>query len=286
MYMPNAYLLGNSVTRHYATALCAAMGGSRQLLNLTRDEERRSRACQAQSMATTHCVWSGCGEGQRASQQVTFYWKNDLVDDTRLRDERDICARALVQGSELESTHACLRSLLAGASVDDVLVVGSMASNATAMRDWYGAPATSVADDAPRRVEATRRSDLAALLSLLLTVFPGLVVWHSYAHLVARHDTHGRVGPATNLAIAEHNELVMRASWRAASRRLRYLDLSGLQALHEDEYHDLIHHPGALSEHIAQLVLELWGSWRAAPLARYRNESAVGGRQRSARSQN
>ena len=81
---------------------------------------------------------------------------------------------------------------------------------------------------------------------MLLSVFPGRVLWVSYP--VLRGD------PAANALVVRVNRMVRDGVRSIADPRIQYLNLIPLQSESFAEYSDAIHHPGVLSEKIVRLM--------------------------------
>ena len=88
-----------------------------------------------------------------------------------------------------------------------------------------------------------------AMGSMLLTVFPGRVLWISYPVLnILSSD------PTVNDLIMMVNKMVRDGVREVNDPRLAYLNLAPLQLEHLQQYSDVIHHPGSLSEMIIRLI--------------------------------
>jgi len=85
--------------------------------------------------------------------------------------------------------------------------------------------------------------------NMLLTVFPGRVLWISYPILnILSTD------PTVNDLIVTVNRMVRDGVRQVNDPRLAYLNLAPLQRENLHQYSDVIHHPGALSEIIIRLI--------------------------------
>lgn len=91
-----------------------------------------------------------------------------------------------------------------------------------------------------------------AMGSMLMTVFPGRVLWLSYPVLnILSSD------PTVNDLIVKVNKMVRDGVRKVDNPRLAYLNLAPLQLEHLQQYSDVIHHPGSLSEMIIRLIANM-----------------------------
>ena len=151
-------------------------------------------------------------------------------------------------------TEDCLAPYFAGARETDVLFVGSTPCNTS----LFGALSHSLASfehSAPAHALASAHADHEAILKMLLRVFPGAIIWHSFPHLVMRHHR-GKVPPFELNRCYETIDHRMRCAARQFER-VRFLDLRHLQQQHNASYRDFIHHPGLISDTVVRQMLSM-----------------------------
>lgn len=236
------YLLGNSVTRHYAFALHALV--FEHSVALTDRQTEKSR-CQG-VLGTNSCS---------IGDNVKFFWKNTLSDTIASDDVlRDACAKHA-------HTHNCLNEIFRGASTNDVLIVGSLLSNnsyATSRghNSWLPFHVSG-----PQFTDAAEHADAAVVFQMLLDTFPGRIIWHSYPFL--RLELDGHKSPFLNYCFRQLNQLTacvlarFTKQHQQQAHRLHFIDLEPLQKTSIEKYVDLIHHPGELSNVIINLLLRM-----------------------------
>lgn len=165
------YLIGNSVTRHYAFALHALVFEHSVVLT-----DRQTEKSRCQGILGT----SSCSIGDN----VKFFWKNTLSDTIASDDVlRDACAKHA-------HTHNCLNEIFRGASINDVLIVGSLLSNnsyatSRGYNSWL-----PFHESGPQFADAAEHADAAVVFQMLVDTFPGRIIWHSYPFLRLELDEH------------------------------------------------------------------------------------------------
>ena len=244
------FMLGNSVTRHYGIFLCRTLGNSLFKSDTDTIADRRAEKRQCKGMlGTDSCILQHCGD----TRTVRFMWKNTLG-MTKSLDVRDICFTT-------PNTIACLAELFKGSSKSDLLVIGAMPTNETVVSHMpHYNPYLPFGDTAPYWLLGAEGLDIASLVDSLLSVFPGYIIWHSYPYLVLEKDR-SKAGHKCLLACqdqmykASHE---VQAALRGRSERAMYLDLWEYQSRHKNQYGDMIHHPGNLSTHAVNLMVQAW----------------------------
>ena len=258
----NVYLLGNSVTRHYAFAL-------RDMLTLSTIKEPSSELDRGSEKRLCHGVLgddSTCtltaSRSSGAHSDITFMWKMLIGIVHTTDDRRDACKKWWHRTKRwLWNDHGCYQNLFQNATRDDVLIVGSLLTNLTsffAMGGNSDSPG-GLPELAVRAAEASAGgADGRVLLSWLLAAFPGRVLWHSYAWVDMNQSKWSRtwVPWDMNPCIAYVDETARCAVESLNHPRLGFLDLRDLQKKHPDGYVDIIHHPGTLSEDIVRAMLQ------------------------------
>ena len=103
------------------------------------------------------------------------------------------------------------------------------------------------------------------ILEMLLRVFPGPIIWHSYAYLNMKKNQHIssnklNFSPVhTNLDLNRcfaYGNSMMKCAARGKDR-VTFVNLQPLQARRISEYSDLIHHPGKISRDIVFSMLSI-----------------------------
>ena len=239
----NYYFMGNSVDRHYAFALHNLLRG-RVGSHVNRSTEKG--ACQG-VLGT-----SSCRLRTDLGKDITFLWKNYVGLEAAHDDaDRDACSLAS------ETTLSCLSRLFASASRDDVLIMGSTPCNTSLFHSMGGNSKASMEVSAPVHAAAAAHADHGAILRMLLSAFPGRIVWHSFAWV--RMDLHTGAKPFDINWCMEAIDEQIRCAARAHQERVRFVNLRPLQMRHAAEYKDFIHHPGPLSMKVLRQVLGVLG---------------------------
>mmetsp|Transcript_3186 Transcript_3186/g.3948 ORF Transcript_3186/g.3948 Transcript_3186/m.3948 type:complete len:409 (+) Transcript_3186:54-1280(+) len=247
----NYWLMGNSVTRHYAFALRDLLQETSTDTHMDRHMEKSS--CQG-VLGTSSCDMDVYFNDEKYSK-ITFGWKNYIgttpsVDDTT----RDICY-SLGLGA-VEKIKECYDKLFQGATSHDVLLVGSISTNVSAFIGNGGNSWKGFEISGPQFAQASKATHHADNIQLLLASFPGSVIWHSFPHVVMAHHNGANPGDL-NRCFTVINNHVKCAS--GSFDRAMFLDLSIAQMAHEDLYADFIHHPGALSKFVVNAMLSELG---------------------------
>ena len=123
----------------------------------------------------------------------------------------------------------------------------------------------------------------AAMAEMVLSVFPGRILWVSYPVLHCPPGGDGNCPASLNGLIQQVNRMVRdgvrmavqarRASSSSSSSnggaggggeaaRIAYVNLAPLQLESLGEYADVVHHPGPLSEKIVRLLARVLNSLR------------------------
>ena len=239
--------MGNSVTRHYAFALRDILESGNDA-RLNRTEEKGE--CRGE-VGTSSCFLPFTVDGRQQNGLVKFFWKNYIGPLPSYDDHaRDVCGMKL--------TEPCLRELFAEAKDTDILVLGSTPCNTTHFQLIGGNSLAAFRTAGPQHADASIHADHAEIIRMLLRVWPGLIVWHSFPHLRMSLDTSGHVAADWDLnQCYSAIDARLRCATRLFTDRVRFLDLRGVQRLRESEYADFIHHPGALSEVAVAMLFRL-----------------------------
>ena len=108
---------------------------------------------------------------------------------------------------------------------------------------------------------------VAAMAEMVLSVFPGRVLWVSYPMLNCPAGD-ANCPASMNGLIQSVNRMVRDGVKKALERssssssRMAYVNLAPLQLESLREYSDLVHHPGPLSEKIVRLLARVLNSLR------------------------
>lgn len=242
------FLLGNSVTRHYAFALKDLLAGRQTRLS----REQQKSTCHG-VLGTSSCKFQ-VATRTGTTTQVQFYWKN-YIGLTNSHDDgsRDICGRQA-------STEACLKNLFRHASSEDVLIIGSVPSNTSYFKEINGNSMKPFHESAPKWLQSQMHLTGFEVLDMLTRAFPGPTIWHSYPHLNMKLNQHTALSLAfgdLNKCFAYGNSLMKCAT--QANSRVAFVNLQPLQTKRVSEYSDLIHHAGMLSEDIVSSMLGILG---------------------------
>jgi len=239
------WFLGNSVTRHYAFTLAHWLQGLPPDTQAARQTEKL--LCQG-DFGTSHCRTDICLDGRNTS--VRFFWKNVLGEEYHLKDPRDVCRG----GRRLARTEPCLARLFAGAKPTDVLVMGSIPVSGRWLWQNGGFINGKMMESGPIFVDAILHARLRDIVHLVQKVFPGAILWHSYAfpnQTVAHRRAAGDARPYV---------LFLNSALRcmtAGEGRVAFLNWERFQSRHLGQYQDDIHHAGFLSQHIVAHMLSL-----------------------------
>ena len=224
------YFLGNSVTRHYSHALASIVHNQRDQTSITRQQEKKLQSAGKKWISTSDPV-------------VYSFWKNGigLGDEYDDRD-RDVCAST--------STRNCLLSLFRGSSENDVLIIGSLPHNTTLNAAVNG----STREWRRQNVLAFRQTRVySEIVEMLLEVFPGAIIWHSYAFWVMGRDKEA-LGPMArhesdlNICNRFSTAKMRCAIIKHGTGRMQYFNMWPHLSKHWPQYADQIHHPGPLTE--------------------------------------
>lgn len=213
--------MGNSINRHYSYAL-------ERLLKQQRDVEGERSKEKAECPKDT----LGCDRGR-----VKFLWKNwPLVP----RPTSSMPPEHLLDGCKEygEDVEACYMAYFAEATDNDVLIVGSNYAF------------TSICLFATEEEAfSTAEKDIPASITLLRRLFPGLILYHSLGPVRSDHPR-----PAEHRWIPAINRITERA---VQDTRVLYVNTYSYLQNKTSQYEDVIHHPGAPSEGIVQMFLDM-----------------------------
>jgi hypothetical protein len=295
------YFMGNSVTRHYAFTLSDLIVHGRDVhLNRTAEKtvctanaaasctmttslsEPGTAARQARSdtnSSTRHMMWGSVQTAKAADflrqplpkSGVRFDWQNhvDLIGGPpQLEDPgRDVCTQTHKQSGGQASVLSCLQQRFRRASKDDVLIVGSMLLNSSAYFAASHGPRMlkSFDEDAPMSLLALRHANATRMVETLLGVFPGLVIFQSFPHIVMSMHTGQKDAPFDIRDCYSQIDALTECAVRHFPLRARFVNLRPLQQSQEAYYQDSIHHAGPLSEAAMRHVVGLLRPTRLGP---------------------
>jgi len=232
----DAFLLGNSVTRHYAFKLCKGN------IELPLDRQQEKQMCE------TEVGVSSCDLYCNSGRTVSFRWAN-LLGSELSTDPRDVCL-------QFKTIESCFSDMFSNATETDLLVIGSipiegMPTNVT-KKIWH----TPFEVLIPAVREYLDVHKIAGFLSKVLKHFPGNIRWHSFPFLKIDADTKGSLLQKHLVMLREMNDGVARAIEGVNNPRLKFVDVWNLQKQNIGKYADLIHHPGNLSEAVVEQILQ------------------------------
>jgi hypothetical protein len=243
------YLVGNSVTRHYAFALRNLLLGNGQSVLSRKEEKSNCHGAQGPDFCCFNFVTRA-----NIETSVKFFWKN-YIGISRSHDDK---ARDICQDSH---TEPCFKRLFKQASSRDVLILGSVPADTGYFEKIQGNSWAPLYVSAPQWVESQIQLQAEEVLELLLRTFPGIIMWHSYAFLNMEKNQHtvaSRAFGDLNRCFAYGNSLIACAA--RAYPRIAYINLTRIQSRRVEEYNDLIHHNGNISDDIVHGMLGLLSS--------------------------
>lgn len=245
------FFMGNSVTRHYAMALQGMFDG---IQDKPIDHKTEKNMCQG-ILGVSSCA---------AGPNISFFWKN-TISVRRAYDDpgRDVCGTSPGDGS----IEPCLKALFKQAGPRDVLVMGSLVFDSLQFHQ-QGYTTMESLDRMLVGAAASARNIThnVVVVDMLLRVFPGLIIWHSYPFLhAAKNDVKLAWDINACSRAVSKQALCAASSARDYRSRIEFVDLSGIQSTRLDLYKDLIHHPGILSEQILKVLLSMLRPNRGCP---------------------
>jgi hypothetical protein len=131
--------------------------------------------------------------------------------------------------------------------LDDVLIIGSVVSNCSHFQLIGGDPLGNIGHVHRKYMESANMIVAKQVMHMLLDVFPGAIIWHSFPHLNLDNNGEQFSGDLNdwNKAFSYVDSLVKCSS--LPYDRILYVDLRLEQETRQSEYRDVIHHPGKLS---------------------------------------
>jgi hypothetical protein len=241
------YMLGNSVTRHYGLFMCEFLKGEAKgniTDKITIDRHTEKGMCHG-TLGVDSCIWGGCGH----QRNVKFMWKNTLS-KFMAANSRDICARH-------KTTMPCLADHFKDAQANDLLVIGSVPSSDAFTAKIPGFDPYAPFDQTAKWwMDGANDNNAAELVDMLLEIFPGYIIWHSFPCLNIAYDIQGHADLTTQKQLQTAGHKVKAAI--IGRERAVFLDVYGLQSTNLDLYKDMIHHPGEFSTMIVKLMYAAW----------------------------
>lgn len=255
----NFYLLGNSVTRHYAFALKALLerGSNHSVtdgMTAFSPEDRSAEKAQCRGvLGDSSCVLPVHRKGASMVTNVSFLWKNTIGVDASTDDPRDVC-------TGWTRTADCVSFLFRHATRSDVLIVGSLLTD---LKRFYALGGETMKSDlptwAPLVTAGSRAANSAAVVRMLTDAFPGRILWHSYAvvNMDPKRWARGHPDWDVNTCFAPIDDRVRCVCDGSPTGRTHFINLRPLQQHYMDKYLDIIHHPGDLSKAIVFAMLAI-----------------------------
>lgn len=238
------FFFGNSVNRHYAFSLKDILQGHSNDTNMDRITEKAS--CVGELGTASCALYPVSSYGQT---EIIFGWKYYIGVDESFEDPgRDICVRQL-------ETLSCLKKIFINATVNDVIIIGSVISNTSHFRDIGGCSGCPFGVVHKQFLDSANEVVAHQVLHMMMEAFPGVIIWHSFPHLRLANYNEKYDGDTNdfNNGFEYIDSLVKCGS--VNYDRVLFVDLRKDQKLREADYRDLIHHPGAMSMDYVNLML-------------------------------
>eukprot|EP00293_Proteomonas_sulcata_P016829 CAMPEP_0184298730 /NCGR_PEP_ID=MMETSP1049-20130417/9479_1 /TAXON_ID=77928 /ORGANISM="Proteomonas sulcata, Strain CCMP704" /LENGTH=335 /DNA_ID=CAMNT_0026608947 /DNA_START=418 /DNA_END=1425 /DNA_ORIENTATION=+ len=241
------FLMGNSVTRHYAFALRDLLRGvGRKSIS----RQREKQTCNGVH-GTASCGFDfATRTGHRTS--IQFFWKNYIGTTTSHDDQvRDVCKNQA-------RTERCLSSVFRGANKQDVLLVGSIPVNTTYFQAMRGNSLRGFHESGPEWLESQLHMNGHEIIRMLLSAFPGTIIWHSFPFLnnAKNQRTPSTIAFGDVNRCFEYGNSVLKCLTEDYDR-VSFVNLQPLQARRIAEYQDFIHHSGGLSNDIVRGMVSI-----------------------------
>lgn len=222
------YFVGFSVTRHYSYAL------RKILKNIsvpnTREDEKKLQ-----------------NEHKPPDSNIFFDWKLTIGMDKDNRDPRDNC-------KHYADTKECFSHKFIRSNTKSVLILQSVAINTTHWNTNKYHTITKGDVFYPYMADSSYHNNMGEIINTIQNTFRGQILWLNYPHVIQRLHN-GKKYYFLESCTRYLDSNVMCSLINNKWDRIHYMDFYNLQTQFEDEYDDMIHHPGALSEKIVNTIL-------------------------------
>jgi hypothetical protein len=234
----NFYFLGNSVLRHYSFSLWDYLS-QQNTTEIVMDRREQKRKCVGALGS------SSCEHKLPNDNFVRFMWMNAIGQMIDLTDPRDVC----YSKSKIVPLGGCLSQVVSRATSKDVLILGAFPVDFS-QHKFKGLGLIEKMKTIYTNVyeSGVNTHSFVPVLKTVLQNFPGSVIYLSYPYLtkgwnVHNDNMHG-INNITKCAVAKIN-----------NERLAYIDLRSIQEENYKLYSDYIHHEGALSKMVIQIIM-------------------------------